>query len=221
MGLKILALQLSQGSGISRSAERILLWFIISLLVLSNVLTVSNSKFQQSMYDLLSHVPFEGLLKNSLVANKNLLELDNRNLRQQYQQLNSKWESHRTKASTVAKGVIKRSAKNAAKNVSSIIGEAIPYLGTALIVSVTADDVIDACDTIRDMNEMAALLETETAIDQQNTVCGTKVLTADEVMTSVKQNLGTSISQVQEQTKESARGFYEAVGGTLYQVFNK
>jgi hypothetical protein len=221
MELKILAPQLSQGGSISRSAERILLWFIISLLVLSNVLTVSNSTFQQSLYDLLSHVPVAGLLKNSLVANKNVLELDNRNLRQQYQQLNSKWESHRTKANTVAKGVIKRSAKNAAKNVSSIIGEAIPYLGTALIVSVTADDVIDACNTIRDMNEMAAFLETETNIVQQNTVCGTKVPTADEIMASVKQGIGTSISQAQEQTKESARGFYEALGGTLYQIFSK
>jgi hypothetical protein len=128
MGLKILTLQLSQGSGISRSTERILLWFIISLLVLSNILTVSNSRFQQSLYEILSHIPVEGFLKNSLIANKNLLELDNHNLRHKYQQLNSKWETHKTKATAVSKGVIKRSAKNAAKNVSSVIGEAIPYL---------------------------------------------------------------------------------------------
>ena len=134
MGLKILTLQLSQGSGVSRSTERILLWFIISLLVLSNILTVSNSRFQQSLYEILSHIPVEGFLKNSLIANKNLLELDNHNLRYKYQQLNSKWETHKTKATAVSKGVIKRSAKNAAKNVSSVIGEAIPYLGTALII---------------------------------------------------------------------------------------
>lgn len=213
--------QLSHSSGISRSAERILLWFIISLLVLSNVATVLNSRFQQSLYEMLSHIPVDGLLSNSLIASKNLLELDNHNLRQQYQQLNTKWETHRTKASAVSKGVIKRSAKNAAKNVSSVIGEAIPYLGTALIISVTADDVLDACNTIRDMNEMAELLEMESARDEQNTVCGTKVPTADEIMASVKQSIGTSINQAEQQTKESARGFYDAVGETLYQIFNK
>ena len=85
----------------------------------------------------------------------------------------------------------------------------------------TADDVVDACNTIRDMNEMAVSLDMESEIDDQNTVCGTKVPTVDEIMASVKQSIGTSINQAEQQTKESARGFYESVGGTLYQIFNK
>lgn len=206
---------------LSRSVERSILATVILLLIFSNLMTVANSTFQQSLHGLLSLVPVEGVMQNSLVNTLSRIELQNQDLHHQVHQLHSKWESHQTKANSVTKGVVKRSARNALKNVTSVFGEAIPYLGTALIVSVTADDVIDACDTIRDMNEMAALLETEGAYDDQNTVCGTKVPSADEVVASVKQNIGISISQAQEQSKESARILYDAIGGTVYQMLNK
>lgn len=173
------------------------------------------------MYDMLSHIPFEGLLKNSLVHSKNKLEIENQNLRQKYQQLHTKLESHKLKANTISKSVIKRSAKSAAKNVTSVFGEAVPYFGTALIISVTADDVIDACDNIREMNDMAAFFETDSDLDQQNTVCGTKVPSADEIKATIKQSIGSSIEQAQQTTQDSARELYDAIGGTMYQILNR
>lgn len=203
------------------SIERIILWTVIFLLALSNLATVSNKAYQEYLYGLLSHIPYDGLLKNSLVINKNQLELESQNLRQKYKQLNNKLDSHKVKANTVSKSVIKRSARNAAKNVTSVFGEAVPYLGTALIISVTANDLVDACDTIRDMNEMATFFETEADLDQQDTVCGTTVPGADEIMASIKQSIGTSIDQAHQATKDSARDLYDAIGGTMYQLLEK
>lgn len=200
-------------STFTKSAERIFLWSIIALLISANIFTVTNSSFQQSLFSLLSHIPFDGLLKNSLVANKNLIELDNRNLRQQYQLLNDRWQTHRTKTIAIKDNIVKRSVKNVTKNVSSVLGEATPYVGAALIISVTADDVIDACANIRDINEMAMSLEIESAFDEQNTVCGTKLPNVDEVI--------ASIGEFQDQTKESAGSLFNGVRRTMYQMLPK
>ncbi len=167
-------------SVLSRSVERVVLWMIIFLLVLSNLLTVINSSFQQSMYGLLSHIPIEGLLTNSLISNKNLLTLEKQNLEKQIHHMNAKWESRRAKTSVVSKRIAKRLAANAARNFSSVLGEAIPYLGTALIVTVTAADIKDACDTMVDINELAGSMGAETNSSDENEVCGIKIPNVDD-----------------------------------------
>lgn len=208
-------------SGLSRLVERGTLWMIILLLVLSNLLTVVSSSFQHSMYDLLSHIPVDGFLTNSLVSNKNLLELEKQHLQKQVHQMNSKWEYHRAKTKVLSKNIVKRLVANATRNMSSVFGEAVPYFGTALVISVTAADITDACDTIVDMNELTQSLEGETYRADQSAVCGIKIPSSEDVLGSVKQQLGTSLNQVEEQSRASARNLYNSIGSTLYQLLNK
>lgn len=205
----------------SELTERRVLLAIIFILVLSNVLTVANNSFQKSLYGLLSYIPVESLLKNSLINNQKLLELEKQNLQKQVHHMNARWESHRSRAMGISKNITKRLKANTQRNVSSIFGEAIPYLGTALVVSVTVADVKDACDTIGEMSELAQSLDFETDSEDQRTVCGTEIPNVDEVLVSVKQHLEISVNQAEEQAKESAINLYDAIGGTLYELLNK
>lgn len=205
----------------SELTERRILWAIIFILILSNVLTVANNSFQKSLYGLLSYIPVESLLKNSLINNQKLLELEKQNLQKQVHHMNARWESHRSRAMGISKNIGKRLKANTQRNVSSIFGEAIPYLGTALVVSVTVADVKDACDTIGEMSELAQSLDFETDNEDQRTICGTEIPNVDEVLASVKQHLEISVNQAEEQAKESAINLYDAIGGTLYELLNK
>jgi len=66
-------------------------------------------------------------------------------------------------------------------------GEAIPYLGTAIIVGVTALEISDLCATLKDMTALKKafspdLLET----DEELEVCSIKVPSKEEIIATVK-----------------------------------
>jgi len=66
-------------------------------------------------------------------------------------------------------------------------GEVIPYLGTAIIVGVTALEISDLCATLKDMTALKKafspdLLET----DEELEVCSIKVPPKEEIIATVK-----------------------------------
>jgi hypothetical protein len=58
--------------------------------------------------------------------------------------------------------VTRRVKKGALRNISSVAGEAIPFVGIAVIAGALAADVKDACDTAKDMAGLQAALDDET-----------------------------------------------------------
>ena len=79
-----------------------------------------------------------------------------------------------------------RSATNVSRNVSSVFAEAIPIVGTGIMLGVTAWDVHDACETLKDINELNSAFDHPQ--EDQTRVCGMKVPTMGEVMIQVKTN---------------------------------
>lgn len=86
----------------------------------------------------------------------------------------------------VSKRLAIRSLSNATRNVSSVAGEAIPFAGVAIIVGVTAWDVYDACETLKDSNELNNAFGQEQ--EDQTKVCGMKVPTKEQVLAKIKGN---------------------------------
>ena len=79
-----------------------------------------------------------------------------------------------------------RVANNVSRNVASIPGEAIPFVGTAFVIGVTSWDVYDACQTLKELNEVN--LEFAYAPEDHEKVCGTKVPSKSEIVAQVKGN---------------------------------
>jgi hypothetical protein len=199
--------------------ERIVMITMILALLVTNILSISSNKFHGSLYDLLSHIPYETLLNNSPMKKQRLIETENLKLLRQKQELIAKRAHYASHAHTVAKRITLRTAKNLSTNITSVVGEAVPYLGAALVVSVTAMDVKDGCDTVRDMKELLRTFEVD-AIDDESYVCGMKVPNVDEVLMNIKQDIGGTVYQSKEITTETARKFYDTLGGTLNEMFN-
>ena len=83
-------------------------------------------------------------------------------------------------------GVKRRAAKTAAKSVSAMAFEATPFIGAAAIVSVTAWELKDLCETAKDMEALNQALNPDEATDvDQTSVCSITVPTREELQEKV------------------------------------
>lgn len=83
--------------------------------------------------------------------------------------------------------IARRTAVAATRNSSSVVAEAIPYLGIAAILAVTAYDLKDSCDTIKDLHELDVAIDPNNEFGEDEAViCGLSVPTKDEVWEAVK-----------------------------------
>jgi hypothetical protein len=78
-----------------------------------------------------------------------------------------------------------RLATGVSRNLAAIPAESIPYVGVAVILAVTAADLKDACDTMKDFNTLLVQLGDGVTAPA---FCGSKVPSKDEVWSSVKMN---------------------------------
>jgi hypothetical protein len=73
-----------------------------------------------------------------------------------------------------------RLARTVARNTGALAGEAVPALGLVVAVGVTALDVVDACETLKDWN--ASLAAQDQAPLDTASVCGVRVPSSKEVL---------------------------------------
>lgn len=123
---------------------------------------------------------------NDLETKHAVLHKSNKDLETRHEQLQRSVQNNKVAATKVSKRIASRSVKGAVRNITAMAAEAVPVLGTTVIVAVTAWDVHDACENLKDLNEVSTVLETETEDDTK--VCGLRVPTKDEVMDQVKSN---------------------------------
>jgi hypothetical protein len=103
----------------------------------------------------------------------------------------------------------KRSARSAARNIASMPGEAIPWIGTAVIVGVTSMEVRDLCLTMKDMIELQRAFDPSlTTNDDDLKVCAVTVPPKEEIMAAVK----ASPSKAWEIAKESTPSLEDIKG---------
>jgi len=87
----------------------------------------------------------------------------------------------------ITKRISKRTVKAAARNAGSLAAEAIPYVGVAVIIGVTTLDLIDACDTMREIQSLNKEFRLESsASEDANDVCGKKIPDIETIWTDAK-----------------------------------
>jgi hypothetical protein len=101
-------------------------------------------------------------------------------------------------AKLVAQSVKARLARTVVRNQAALPAEAVPYVGVGVAVSVTALDIYDACQTMKDFNTLLVRLG-EGEPDPE--FCGTQVPTVQEVMAGVQSRWRESLQQVAAEAK--------------------
>lgn len=181
---------------------------VIIGLISTNVMSITNAGFHDFLSGLFSNVPISNFMSQSKANQVKTLSKENKQLKKQNSNFKKKEKIQRiklAKAHRITRNVAIRTAKNVTLNVTSIVGESVPFLGVGLIVAVTAMDVYNGCETIKDTNELLNLMGFDGVTDEENTVCGINVPT---------------FQSVEESLKFSRSDFEDAIGGTIYEIFN-
>lgn len=160
-------------------AERMLMIGIIILLLISNILSITNNTFHEKLYGLLTHIPYQNLLHNSPLKKLNNLKIENEKLKIERTKLIYKREQQSKIVRYFSKSIISRIKINVSKNVASIAPQILPGIGDALMITITTMDVIDGCNNIREIKEILRNLEVEPIVDYEDEVCGMKIPTLD------------------------------------------
>ena len=85
----------------------------------------------------------------------------------------------------------RRTATAATRSAGSVVAEAIPFAGIAVIVGVTAWELKDSCATMNDLHQLNVAFNPDAARDPEVTeVCGLEVPSKDKVWQSVKSSPG-------------------------------
>ncbi len=85
------------------------------------------------------------------------------------------------KAKLLTNKVVKRTVRNVATNASSVALESVPFIGMSTILMVTAMDIKDGCDTIKDTNQLLLLLEDNAHTVDENTLCSLALPSLNEL----------------------------------------
>lgn len=91
------------------------------------------------------------------------------------------------KAVKVITGKISRRAvASASLNLDSLVAQAAPIVGGAVIVGITTWDVTASCATMRDMHELETIFDPDAAaLPEETRVCGMRVPTKEELWVKV------------------------------------
>ena len=98
---------------------------------------------------------------------------------------------------TVA-AVHQRLAKGVSRNVAALPSESIPYLGLGVTLAVTSLDIYDACQTMKDFNDLLRMMGQG---EEKPDLCGQKVPTVDQVLASTKAEWRSSVQRVTDDAK--------------------
>jgi DNA-binding helix-hairpin-helix protein with protein kinase domain len=82
-----------------------------------------------------------------------------------------------------------RSAIATTRNLSSLTGEAVPILGIAVLAGVTAWNIHDSCETIKELNALSTELDLQSHLEKENQkVCGVDVPSKEQIWAEVQEN---------------------------------
>lgn len=101
-------------------------------------------------------------------------------------------------AKVVAQSVKARLTRTVVRNQAALPATAIPYVGMGVAVSVTAMDLYDACQTMKDFNSLLVRLGEG---EPEPEFCGAKVPTVQELMAGVQSRWLESLQQVAAEAK--------------------
>lgn len=101
-------------------------------------------------------------------------------------------------AKATVEAVHRRLAKGVSRNVAALPSESIPYLGLGVTLAVTSLDIYDACQTMKDFNDLLRMMEQG---EEKPDLCGQKVPTLDQVLASTRVEWRSSVQRVADEAR--------------------
>ena len=180
----------SDNSSVKQESKAIMLrnsikWFlslvcVLGLIVL-NVVTLINGSVHAVAFNALKTVLASSipeatvlrLLSNSPSQKFSELQQSNKIIETQHAELKKVVEKRAGVFKIISERISRRTVNNAVKNTLDAPAEAVPILGIAVMLALTASDIYDDCQTLKDLNELNISFEQDK--HDETAVCGLKV----------------------------------------------
>jgi hypothetical protein len=114
------------------------------------------------------------------------LEAENRNLESNFSQCRHTLHVVKTAGRKLSINMARRVVWNVSRHIAGMTGTAIPYVGAGVSVAMTAVDVQQGCESVKDLNAMNREMNLDT--EDEAAVCGLSVPTKDQVIADVVSN---------------------------------
>lgn len=101
----------------------------------------------------------------------------------------TRYENSGKAVGKITKRIAKRTAHGAKRNVIGAPAEAIPFVGVFVVLGITALETKDACDTMKDVEELNKQFSNELEVDDNVTsvsLCGQELPSFKMVIASIK-----------------------------------
>jgi hypothetical protein len=148
---------------IFRTARRLLLATLLTASLVVNVVFLTWEVGAVALSTAWTAITGTSAVVSSIVSK-------NKTLITQNTAFQSKITSNKATAKRITQRVGKRIAVGASRSASAVFAEAIPTVSMAVAVGVTAMELKDACETMKDLSELELLLEVEDAGPDINSV---------------------------------------------------
>lgn len=185
--------------------KNVLLAVSILVLVVVNIATLISDSFHAAAFTvlhtamsytlgskltdkMLSQSPTINRKKDVALATQ---ELSRRNqvLKRQTDNLKKSIDKKSVAISGFSQRMAARSVIATTRNLTSLSGQAVPILGVAVIAGVTAWNIHDSCETIKELNTLNTELELQPHLEKENQkVCGVDVPSKEEILAEVREN---------------------------------
>ena len=150
-------------------------WLVVSGLVASNAVGFGLFAFERGKHTLVNGA--------SEVMWKRLADAET-----EAETLKSEKRQLVEKARDMTSQLRRRTVRAATRNASSVLAESVPYAGIAVMLAVTASDLHDACETMKEIERLHAAMGLETT--ETKDVCGMSVPSIKNVFGKLKKHCG-------------------------------
>lgn len=173
----------------SRRKFKVLIFTAIILgLGTLNVLTLINEQvhmgsakfFKTILNPFLSDMAISHLMSRSPSEKYAALDKSNKILASKHVELKSKYvelkkvsDARSQVVKRITTRVARRAVVNAGKNAASYVAELIPFASIVAITTLTASDIYDDCQTLKDLNELSVVFQHEKS--DQSKLCGVNI----------------------------------------------
>jgi hypothetical protein len=172
-------------SRLLKSSTSTLLTIVLIAALALNIATLTVSSVFNLMSSAIDLIAAKTVGEAVTIRTKHKAEV--KNLKTQISDFEIKQRKTSAAVRNTTRRVAHRVAKATARSTSSIAAESIPYIGIGVIVGVTALELHDACETMKDLHALDVAFNPEAANDA-NEVCGQAVPTKGEIIDSVMES---------------------------------
>lgn len=113
----------------------------------------------------------------------------NKKNRAALKEVDIKSSKSRAKYTEISSKIAQRLGRNTSVNILSVPAESVPIYGVGVIAAVTAMDLNDACQTMKDLNNLMIEIGLEKNNADETIICGRRLPSSKEVKSQIKENI--------------------------------